>query len=129
RGFVGLLVGKDRDVFEKVLSSQALRSHHLEPLGFLPDASWVELALMALKADHELDDVVGASLWPQGQIRIMSGTGLENWQQHERAFAQFEADTRSQVRELARRGRELAAAEAQTAEKREQQFAVHGRYI
>lgn len=128
-GFVGLLVGKERDVFEKVLSSEALRNRHLEPLGFLPDENWMELALVALKADHELDEVVGASLWPQGQIRIMSGTGLENWQQHERAFAQFEADPRSQVRELARRGRQLAAEEAQAAEKRQREFAVHGRFV
>src|SRR5688572_13635020 len=53
KGFVRLLVRKDPEVFRKVLSSEILRSHHLEPLGFSPDGSWMELALMAQTAGHK----------------------------------------------------------------------------
>jgi hypothetical protein len=128
-GFMGLLAGKDSEVFAKVLAVGSLRDCHLEPLEFLPDETWMELARLAMQAGHDLDKVVQASLWPKGQIRIMSRTGLENWQEHERAFARFETDPRDRVREIARRGRQLAAEQCREAEERERQFAIHGRYV
>ncbi len=127
-GFLGLLAGKDFEVFAKVLEVEALRSHHLEPLGLFPDERWMELALLALDASHEVDEVVAAALWPSAQIRIMSGTGLEEWKAYENAFARFETDPRDRVREVARRGRQLAAEQRQEAEQREREFAIHGRY-
>lgn len=126
-GFVGLLVGKDPEVFSNVLSSEKLRQRHLEPLGFLPDDDWLSLALLALEAGHEPDAIVQASLWPP-QGRSISGSGSEIWQKHEQAFARFAGDPSAQVREIARRGQQLAAEEYREAEKRARQFAVHGRY-
>ena len=127
-GFVGLLVGKDPEVYADVLSSEKLRQRHLEPLGFLPDNDWLSLALLALEAEHEPDEIVQASLWtPQG--RVISGSGSETWQKHEQAFARFAADPSTQVREIARRGQQLAAEEYRKAEECARQFAIRGRYV
>jgi hypothetical protein len=128
KGFVRLLVRKDPEVFRKVLSSDSLRNHHLEPLGFLPDQSWMELALMAQTAGHEPDELIEATLWPQAQVRIQSITGLERWQRHESAFAHLAADPREEARALALRGRQIAAEQIELAEKRQREFAIHGRY-
>lgn len=127
KGFVRNLVGKDLEVFERVLSSENLREQHLEPLGYLPDGTWMDLALVALRAGHGLDEVIGASLKPRGDISPKSLWGLENWQEYEHAFAQLATDPRDQVREVARRGQQLAAEEGQEAEKNKRQFAIHGR--
>ena len=129
KGFVRLLVERDPEVFKRALSSENLREHHLEPLGFLPDDTWMELALLALDGKHEPDNIVQAALWPTGRVRIMSVTGLEHWKEYEQAFAHFAMDPREQVREIARYGQQLAAEEHQAAEKRARQFAIHGRYV
>jgi hypothetical protein len=129
KGFVRNLVGKDLDVFKRVLSSEDLREQHLEPLGYLPDGAWMDLALVALRAGHGLNEVIGASLKPRGDISPKSLWGLENWQEYEHAFAQLATDPRDQVREVARRGQQLAAEEGQEAEKNKRQFAIHGRYV
>jgi hypothetical protein len=128
KGFVRLLVEKDPEVFRRVLSSEIPRNHHLEPLGFLPDQSWMELALLAQTAGHEPEELIKATFWPQAQVRIQPITGLELWQQHERAFAELEADPREQARALARRGRQLAAEQVESAEKKQHEFAIHGRF-
>lgn len=126
-GFVGLLVGKDSEIFKKVLSSESLRSHHLEPLGFLPDQDWLEFALLALEAGHEPAELVRASLWPLGRgIRVQWGTGVEDWQRYEQAFSNFEDDARNEVREIARLGQRLTAELCAEATNRERQRAIRG---
>jgi uncharacterized protein YbaP (TraB family) len=88
----------------------------------------MELALMAQTAGHEPDELIEATLWPQAQVRIQSITGLERWQRHESAFAHLAADPREEARALALRGRQIAAEQIELAEKRQREFAIHGRY-
>lgn len=125
-GFVGLLVRKDAQVYAKVLSSQALRSHHLEPLEFMPDDEWIELALLSLEAGHGSGEIAEASLWPKGRIRVQSGSGLEEWQSYQEAFALLEQDPRYEVQEIARHGQRLAAELCEQAKIRERQMSMHG---
>jgi hypothetical protein len=107
-GFVGALVGKDPEVFKKVLSLESLREHHLEPLGFQPDEVGMELATLASQAGHEPEDIAHASLVPRGRIVVGWGSGIEDWNRYEQAFARFEDDPRPEVREVAKQGRLLA---------------------
>jgi hypothetical protein len=65
---VGYLVGRDRDLYRRLLARAELRAHHLTPLLGSPDESWTDLAVLALDAGYTPDAIVKASgLSPRGE--------------------------------------------------------------
>jgi hypothetical protein len=58
---VGCLVGRDPDLYRRLLARPELRGHHLTPLLGVPDEAWANLAVLALNAGYTPDDIARAS--------------------------------------------------------------------
>jgi hypothetical protein len=126
QGLIEALVGKDPEVFKKVLSLESLRDQHLEPLGFQPDEVWMELATLASHAGREPEEIAHATLVPRGRIPAGWSSDIEDWTGYEQAFARLENDPRPEIREVAREGRRLAGRMIDQLRAEERRLDLHG---
>lgn len=58
---VGCLVGRDPELYRRLLARTELRAHHLMPLLGVPNESWTNLAVLALDAGYTPDAIARAS--------------------------------------------------------------------
>ncbi|MGH9362576.1 MAG: hypothetical protein ACRD2T_11730, partial [Thermoanaerobaculia bacterium] len=100
-----------------------LAERHLEPLEGMPDDEWLELAVLALAAGYDPHDVAAASV---NTSHSTVGSGLSYWNKWDEAFARLGEDSRENVREVGRYGRELVADDVSKAKSKERAFALHG---
>lgn len=122
-----LLVGRSPVVYARLLEIDALRDHHLTPLGGKPDAEWAELARLALDKGHDPGAVAtacltGNSLSGDGYV----GDGKDYWAAWERAFEVFESHEHDGLRAVARQGQAHIRERAQAAAARYRQLQLEG---
>ena len=125
RPLVSLLVNKEPEVYRRILESEELSRFYLEPLAYIPDKKWVELAILALAKGHDPESVAAAAFSPAG-ITVSWGSESSQWNELDEAFLQLETDPREEIREIARHGRRKAQELIQRARKAERLEEVRG---
>jgi hypothetical protein len=124
REIVRYVVDRDPELFSVLLSSPDLARLHLEPLGGEPDAEWIPLALMALDAGYEAEEVAGAV---RGSMWQWDGKESDMWAGWVDRFRPLESHPHPGIRRIGTAGREHAESELDRALRREREEAVHGR--
>jgi hypothetical protein len=114
RTLIRLLVGRDLEVYRKLLGLPSLAPWHLEPLGGKPDERWPELAALALDAGYRPRQVAEAAA---------HGGYLAEWEQ---CFVRLEGHPREDVREVARVGRRISAEGNAALATIQRHFELHG---
>jgi hypothetical protein len=122
-GIGTLLIGRDPEIYKRLLSSKELAKCHWEPLASLPDEGWIELALVALQSGYDAESIAKAAFW---STQSYWGSGAEHWAQWQEEFSRLENDPREEIREIARHGRRIATELVQRAKDEERREAIHG---
>jgi hypothetical protein len=117
------VVGRDVDLFRRLLSRLDLRDFHLEPLGAPQSPDWEGFALVALDAGYEPRVIASHALHGP---HSWAGSGVEYWEKWDQAFAAFEGHSRTDFREVVRRSRDLVQAELSRARDHQKHFELHG---
>ena len=117
------LVGNDLILYSGLLLRPDLRDYHLDPLGGLPDETWVAKATLALDAGYLPEDVAGAAYRTS---HSWAGFGNEYWTRWKEAFAALQDNQRSDLREVARFGIAEAEKELETARRKRKRFELEG---
>lgn len=125
RGLVALLVGRDRDLYCRLLKRQELRDSHLLPLQGVPDAQWWDLAKLAEGSGHTPAAVADAALYSSWVV-VTSGTGIDWWRRFEKAFGEKKASSDPVEREIAEAGLRLVGQGVRRAEERARRKAIEG---
>jgi len=125
RPLVSLLVNKEPEVYRRLLQSKALSCFHLEPLAYVPDKGWIDLAMLALAAGYDPQRIAEAALVPVVDGASWTSESL-HWGQWDEAFSQLETDPREEIREIVRHGRQKAQARIQPAKERERREELDG---
>lgn len=121
--FLPLVVGRDLILYQSLLEREDLREHHLEPLAAVPDNAWLEMAIRALNAGHDPEEVARSSF---DVSEVISGSGLEYWKRWDDGFSAFESHHRLDVREVARHGRGMAGFHLEHAKRRQELVRLYG---
>lgn len=119
------LVGRDADLYRRLLAREELSEFHLAPLGGKPDEAWTGLALPALGAGYTTERVAEAAIWPAGG-HLLSGSGLDYWESWRPAFVWLESHPRSELREVGRQGRKIVEDYILRAQAKEDRIALRG---
>lgn len=121
---VQLLIGRDSELYRQFLGMQDLKRHHLVPLEGHPDPQWTGLALEALSAGHQPQEIVDAAF---GTGWSWSGEESDMWQGWIDAFEALGQHKDERLQVIARDGAERARRMRDDALKRERDEAVYGR--
>ncbi len=111
---ISRLIGRRVSLYEKFLSNDQLRRHHLTPLAGIPDAAWAEMAILALAHGYEPAEIARNSF---SGPHTWWGYGQSYWGQWDTAFAALEDHPDPDLREVARHGRAMARRQIEAAEK------------
>jgi hypothetical protein len=122
---VSRLVNRDPEVYGELLRSKALASFHLEPLAYVPDKKWADLAMLALAAGYDPCRIAAAALYPAVDDASWTSES-QHWGEWDEAFSQLEADPREEIQEIAHHGRRRAQVLIQHARERERREEVFG---
>jgi hypothetical protein len=117
------LIGRDLALYEKLLSTERLAGHHLEPLKGRPDEDWARLARSALKAGYDPGRLARISF---DATEVFAGPGVEHWAHWDEAFAALEKHESDDLHEVGRCGREMARGFLEEAKQRQRDFEMHG---
>ncbi len=119
------LIGREAELYRRLLRRVDLKEFHLSPLQGLPEASWAGLAKLALRGDFRPQEVAGAA-YSEGHV--WRGTGEDYWRQWDEAFASLDcpADADPGWQEMIRHGRERAQIEIRRAEQRRRRIEHDG---
>ncbi len=117
------IVGNDPKLYQRLLNLKQLRSYYLVPLQGLPNDAWVSMAALALDAGYSPQDVAAAAY---ATNHGYAASGLDYWQEWDRAFAAFEDHPRQDMREVAKHGRAEAASLIEEARKEEREVQLRG---
>jgi hypothetical protein len=120
------LVERDAELYRRLLAHSLLEEYHLAPLGGKPDDAWLALALLALDAGKSPEQVARAAVWSPGSHPLISGSGVEYWEDWMQAFRSLEDHPRAEIREVGRQGRIVVEYDLQIARSRQEQFRLHG---
>ena len=120
---IKLLVGGDLDLYRQLVDSEPLKEHHLDPLEGRLDATWREIALVALDRGYSVQDVLHATL---GRIRSWVGPASEMWAGERRGFEALLNDANERIAAVGRAGIEYTSMREQEAIDRETAEAVEG---
>lgn len=99
------LVGTDTGLYSKLLTRQDLRSLHLAPLDGPPSSLWVELAIFALDAGYEPQEVANAAY---GSVWSWTGNASDMWLGRIHDYSELERHPDPRIQEVGRIGRERA---------------------
>jgi len=115
------LVNGDPDLYRRLLERKDLRVHHLAPLEKDPDPAWLDMAILAVRAGRQPQDIATTVLFSKGSFSPLEcGSRLDQY------FAELESHTEADIREVARYGREIAQKYLEEAKKRQRQSELHG---
>ena len=120
---IKLLVGGDLDLYRQLVDSEPLKEHHLDPLEGRLDATWREIALVALDRGYSVQDVLHATL---GRIRSWVGPASEMWAGERRGFEALLNDANERIAEVGQAGIEYTSMREEEATVRETARAVEG---
>jgi hypothetical protein len=123
RDMVGVLVGEDFGLFEKLLTKSNLHRYHLVPLESCKEETWPAFALVALDHGHAEEDVIAAT-YPSSFT--WSGNESDLWQTWIDRFEKVCQHPNPRVRALAQAGRNRAEEERAAALKSERYRATYG---
>jgi hypothetical protein len=101
RGFVTVLVNRDRDLYRQLLSIGDLAKLHLEPLENGGDEAWMALAVEALDAGYSVDEIVGAS-FSDALMRVRDVDRGAEWEAVLARLKEMEASGDERVSRIAR---------------------------
>ncbi len=122
------LIDRRPEIYRELLGRDRFRKHHLCPLEGIPDASWAEIALVALDHGYTTAMIAERSFLERKVARTMIwGHDQSHWRRWEDAFAVLEEHSDRRLREVARLGREEAQARIRTVEARRREFDLTGK--
>ena len=117
------LVGGDLDLYRRLVDSEPMREHHLDPLEGSLDGTWREIVLIARDRGYSVQDVLHATL---GRIRSWMGPASEMWAGERRGFEALLNDADDRIATVGRAGIEYTSWREQEATARETAEAVEG---
>lgn len=123
QSLVPTLVGRDVDLYKRLLSLSALKDYHLAPIGGPQVHGWEDFALAALDAGDSPEAIAQASF---GTSHGWVGSGVEYWERWDQAFAAFEGHPRADFRDVVRSAREWVRAKLTEACRLQQHYDLHG---
>ena len=135
-GVIQLLVGDDLDLYHRLLNSETLKRHHLDPLdrasnwwkSELPaqslDGTWRRIALAALDHGYSTQEILDAT---NGLVWSWSGAESEMWARRRRGFEALLNDPDDRIVRIGRAGVEFTTKSKRYAIQRETEEAVEGR--
>ncbi len=123
RDLLPAIVDRREDLFAALLLLPRPEYFHLYALQGKPDASWADLASLAVKHGYSVREVAGAAFLGHHTTR---GSGLDYWQNWETAFGALESDPRPEVREVATEGKKIALAHVESSLEKQRKFDLHG---
>lgn len=125
RPLVSMLINKSCRVYSELLRNKELSRFHFEPLAGIPEKEWPDLAFVALEHGYDAQKIAQAAFHVVG-ISVVWGAESMRLSKWDEAFAKLEEDSRAEIREVARHGRQIAQAQIQRAKEQEHQEEVHG---
>ena len=120
---VKLLVSGDLDLYRRLVESESLKEHHLDPLEGGPNGTWRRIALEALERGYSTQDVLYAT---NGRFWTWEGAESEMWAGRRVAFEELLSDPDPRIVEIGRAGVEYATEREELAKLRETEEAVEG---
>ena len=121
---VSLLVGRDPELYRKLLTLKQLEPYHLSPLAGPPDESWIEQAKLASEAGYSDDEIVHAAL---GRLISWSGDKSEMWGTWVQRWELLCLHEDASVRKIAQAGKAYAEEKLHRALHEEYIESVYGR--
>ena len=117
------LIGRDLEVFVRLLELERFKPYHLSPLQGEPSGDWRGMAVLALDHGYSCEDVVDASM---GGAWTWAGNESEMWAERRRHFEQLQDDDDARIAEVGQLGARTLAGLESRARAREREEAVYG---
>jgi hypothetical protein len=123
QSLVPALIGRDVDLYKRLLSLSDLKDYHLAPIGGPQAHGWEDFVLAALDAGCLPEAIAQASF---GTSHSWVGSGIEYWERWDQAFATFERHPRAEFQDVVRSAREWVRAKLTEARRLQQHYELHG---
>jgi hypothetical protein len=117
------LIGRDKELFRRLLETPSLADYHLEPLGGPQAPDWESFVCAALDVGYNPEIIAQAAI---ERPHSWTGSGLEYWERWDQDFVAFEGHSREDFREVVRIGRERVQEKIARARKSQRQFELYG---
>ena len=119
------LVGGASGLYSKLLDSEPLKAHHLDPLEGEPDTNWRKMSLIALERGYSTQEIMHATV---GRSWSCFGSESEMWIGRRQPFEALRNDPDSGITEIGRLGVEYTTYRVEAALARERKKAVEGHH-
>ena len=120
---VRLLVSGDLDLYRRLVDSESLKEHHLDPLEGDTGGTWRGMALEALNRGYSTHDVLDAT---NGRFWTWVGAESDMWAGRRKAFEELLNDRDPRIVEIGRAGVQYTTEREELAQRRETEEAVEG---